>query len=103
MRVGGAEVIQGIETNIAIETRILTDTRIVIWIVKGLESGAGEVVGMERENGGTRMVEMEAGIGTIIAAGPVPLVDIVTGGPREVLFADISAILYNRCFGFERQ
>lgn len=50
MRVGGAEVIQGIETNIVIETRIQTDTGIVIWIVKGLESGAGEVVGMERGN-----------------------------------------------------
>ncbi|XWS51596.1 hypothetical protein CRYUN_Cryun12cG0190400 [Craigia yunnanensis] len=88
MRVGG-EVIQVIGTSIVIETRI--DIGNVIWIVKGLKSGMGEVVGMERGIGGTRMEEMEAGIGTMIAAGRVPLVDIVTGGPQEVQFADINA------------
>ena len=91
MRVGGGEVIQVIGTNIMIKTRIGTDIGNVIWIVKCLESGMGEVVGMERGIGGTRMEEMEAGIGTRIAAGHVPLVDIVTGGPQEVQFADISA------------
>ena len=89
MRVGGGEVIQVIGTSIVIETRI--DIEKVIWIVKGLESGMGEVVGMERGIGGTRMEEMEAGIGTRIAAGHVPLVDIVTGGPQEVHLVDISA------------
>ncbi|XVE63887.1 hypothetical protein DITRI_Ditri07aG0057100 [Diplodiscus trichospermus] len=34
---------------------------------------------------------MEAGIGTRIAAGHVPRVDMVTRGPREVQLADISA------------
>lgn len=90
MRVGG-EVIQMTGTSIMIETRIGTDIGNVIWIVKGLENGMVEVVGMERGIGGTRMEETEAEIGTRTAAGHVPLVDIVTGGPQEVQVDDISA------------
>lgn len=112
-------MIQAMGTNIVIETRIGEDIGNVIWIVKGLESGMGEVVGRERGIGGTRMAEMGAGIGTRIAAGPVPLVDIVTGGPQEVQFAGVSAFIVagilkkssspilvhslRRCFGFKSQ
>ncbi|PPD73747.1 hypothetical protein GOBAR_DD29321 [Gossypium barbadense] len=55
----------------------------------------GEVFMMERGIGGTGMAEMEAGIDTGNAAGPVPPVDIVAGGPQEVQFTDISA--FCRC------
>ncbi|XP_017634359.1 uncharacterized protein LOC108476608 isoform X1 [Gossypium arboreum] len=90
MRVGG-EAIQVIGTNIMIERRTETDIGNVIWIAKGLESGMGEVFVMERGIGGTGMAEMEAGIDTGNAAGPIPPVDIVAGGPQEVQFTDISA------------
>ncbi|CAB4271232.1 unnamed protein product [Prunus armeniaca] len=61
-----------------------TDIENAIQIVKGLESGMAEVVGMEGEGriGGPGMEEMGAGIGTVIEAGHVPLLDIVTGDVR---------------------
>lgn len=91
MRVEG-EVIQVIGTGIV--TGSGTDIENVIQIVKGLESGMAEVVGMEGEGriGGPGMEEMGAGIGTVIEAGHVPLLDIVTGGHLEVQFAHINEL-----------
>lgn len=89
MRVEG-EVVQVIGTGIV----IMTDIENVTWIVKGPESGMVEVVRMVEEGwiGGPGMGEMEAGIGTVIEAGHVPLLDIPTGGHQGVQFARINEL-----------
>lgn len=92
----GEEAIQvkGTSTMIESETGSGTGIEIEIPIVKDLEIGMVEVVGMEEEGGiGTPgMEEMEAGIGTVTEAGRVLLLGMVTGGHLEVQFAHISEI-----------
>lgn len=80
-----------------IETGSGIDTENENGIVKGLESGMVEDTEMEEEEqiGGTAipgMEEMEAGIGTVIGAGHVPLLGIATGGPLKVQFGHISGL-----------
>lgn len=95
MRVEG-EVVQVIGTDFVIE--IVTESGIdienEIWIVKGRENGMVEVAGMGEGGwiGGLGMEEMEAGIGTVIEAGHVPLLDIPTGGHPGVQFARINEL-----------
>lgn len=84
MKVGGG-VIQVIGTGIVIETVRGRESVTENVIVRGLESGMVEVVGME--GGG---VIGEAGTDTVIVANHVPLLGMVTGGHLEVQFAHIS-------------
>lgn len=93
MRVGG-EAIHVKGTGIENKTGNGTGIENVILIVKDLEIGTVEVVGMEEEGGtGTPgMEEMEAGIGTATGAGHALLLGMVTGGHLEVQFAHISEI-----------
>lgn len=83
-------MIQVIETGIVIESE--TDFEIGTQIVKGIEIGMVEVVGMEEEGwiGDTKMEEMELGTGTGTGAGHAPLLGMDTGGHLEVQFAHIS-------------
>lgn len=103
MRVEG-EVIQVIETGNVIEIESVsgTDIEIGTWIVKGLEIGMGEVVGMEEELGigDLEMEGMEPGTGIVIEAGHAPLLGTDTGGHLEVQFTHISEIV-DRCLSFE--
>lgn len=96
MRVERGGVVQGTGTGTVneIETGSGTDTENVTRTVKGLESGMVEVVGMEdgEQIGGSGMEEMEAGIGTMIGVGHVPLSGMVTGGHLEVQFTHISGL-----------
>ncbi|KAF3433148.1 hypothetical protein FNV43_RR24250 [Rhamnella rubrinervis] len=88
----GEEAIQVKGTGIVIESG--TSIGKEIPIVKDLEIGMVELVGMEEEGGiGTPgMEEMEAGIGTVTGAGHVLLLGMVTGGHLEVQFVHISEI-----------
>lgn len=91
----GGEVIQVTRTRIMIVIEIGSrlDTENETEIVKGLETGTLEVIGMEEEGiGGSGMEEMEAGIGTVIGAGHVHLIGMVTEGHLEVRFVRISGL-----------
>lgn len=95
MRVGeGVIRVKGTGIMTEIEIGNGTDIENEIMIVKDLESGMVEVVGMEEEAGigSLGMEEKEAGIGTVTGAGHAPLLGMVAGGHLEVQFARISEI-----------
>lgn len=85
--------VTGTRIMIVIEIGSRLDTENETEIVKGLETGMLEVIGMEEEGiGGSGMEEMEAGIGTVIGAGHVHLIGMVTEGHLEVQFVRISGL-----------
>lgn len=90
------EVIRVRGTGIVTEIEIGNGTDIEngILIVKDLEIGMVEAVGMEEEGGigSLGMEEKEAGIGTAKGAGHALLLGMVTGGHLKVQFARISEI-----------
>lgn len=98
------EVVRVIGTGImiVIETGSGIDTENETKIVKGQEMGMLEVVGMEGERWivGPGMAEKEAGIGTVIGAGHVHLLGVVTEDHLEVQFACISRFV-DICLSFK--
>lgn len=80
---------------IEIETGRGTGIVNVNGIVKGHGSGMVEVVGMEERGqiGGLGMEERVARIGIVTAVGQGPLLDMVTGDPLKVQFANIKWIV----------